>query len=294
MPASDPMPASNDDAEFLGLVAGDTPGTFNFDVVDHLARHDGHLYGGTAIAVSLAAAEVVSERPAVWMTTQFVATAPPGERITVQAEVLAPGRRTNQIRVTGTDPSGATMFASLGATGNHNPEGLTGVFEQPPEVDRPEDSLGVGPFEAMVANAGYTVDLSAMTDNSGFTRVVEYRQPAVHHHPDPGPGRICFWVRRRDGVAASPAIVAFMADMVPLSVAHATGELAGGISLDNSIRVGAFEETEWVLLDMRPHLAVGNYGHGAVHVWSESGHLLATASQSASMLRFDPNGLGLK
>ncbi|MGB6058344.1 MAG: acyl-CoA thioesterase domain-containing protein, partial [Microthrixaceae bacterium] len=130
----------NSDADFLGLVPCDLPGQYSFDVVDHLARHDGHLYGGTAIAVSIAAAEMVSERPAVWMTTQFVATAPPGERISVNAEILAPGRRTNQIRVTGTDPGGATMFASLGATGHHRPDGLNGVFEQAPSVDPPEVS----------------------------------------------------------------------------------------------------------------------------------------------------------
>jgi acyl-CoA thioesterase II len=78
-----------------------------------------------------------------------------------------------------------------------------------------------------------------------------------------------------------------MADMVPLAVAHACGVVAGGISLDNSIRIGSFEPSEWVLVDLRPHLAVGDYGHGAAHIWSESGHLLATASQTASMLRFD-------
>ena len=61
-----------------------------------------------------------------------------------------------------------------------------------------------------------------------------------------------------------------------------------GTSLDNSIRVGEFVDTEWVLLDLRPHLAAGDYGHGTVHVWSEDRRLLATASQTASMMRFDP------
>ncbi|HTN99736.1 MAG TPA: thioesterase family protein [Microthrixaceae bacterium] len=276
------------DSDFFGLVPGELPGRYTFGVEDHLARYDGHLYGGTAIGVSIAAAELISDRPAVWMTTQFVATAPPGETISVHAEVLAPGRRTNQIRITGTDPNGVTMFASLGATGHHRPGGLSGVFEQAPTVDRPEDSANVGPLEAMVRNAGIDADLSGMSDGRGFLQVIEFRQPTIHYHPDPGPGRVCFWVRRRDHASPTPAIVAFMADMVPLSVAHAAGEIAGGISLDNSIRVGAFEETEWVLLDMRPHLAAGDYGHGAVHIWSEAGHLLATASQTSSMIRFEP------
>jgi acyl-CoA thioesterase II len=280
------------DEEFLGLQAGDAEGRFTFTVRNDLARLDGQLYGGTAIAVSITASELVSQRRALWMTTQFVSTAPAQTEISVHAEVLAPGRRTNQVRVTGTDATGAVMFASLGAAGHHRDDGLAGTFENPPTFDAPAHSEPrSGPFEAMARNAGVATDLPQVPADRGFTTVIEFREPAVHDHPDPGPGRLCLWVRRRDGAAVSPAVVAFMADMVPLSVAHACGVMAGGISLDNTIRIGAFEPTEWVLLDLRPHLAVGDYGHGAAHIWSEQGHLLATASQSASMVRFDPADL---
>ena len=61
--------------EFLGLIAGSGPGRFHFDVVDRLARLDGRLYGGAAIALSVAATEVLTERPALWMTTQYMSTA---------------------------------------------------------------------------------------------------------------------------------------------------------------------------------------------------------------------------
>ena len=37
---------------------------------------------------------------------------------------------------------------------------------------------------------------------------------------------------------------------------------------------------EWVLLELDPHLASGGYGHGGVLVWSPSGELLASGSQS--------------
>jgi acyl-CoA thioesterase II len=276
------------DTEFLGLTAGDDQGWYHFTVENHLARLDGHLYGGTAIAVSINTAELVSERSALWMTTQFVSTAPPGERISVHAEVLAPGRRTNQVRVTGTNPAGDIMFASLGATGHHRESGLAGTFENAPTVDAPRDAeLWASPFSAMLRHAGVEADLSVLPRDIGFAAVLEFREPTIHHHPDPGPGRLCLWVRRRDRLPLTPALVAYIADMVPLSVAAACGVVAGGISLDNSIRIGAFEETEWVLVDLRPHLAVGDYGHGAAHIWSEGGRLLATASQSASMRRFD-------
>ena len=284
-----PMPT---DADFLGLTAADGPGRFRFSVENHLARLDRHLYGGTAIAVSIAAAELVSERDALWMTTQFVATAPPEAQVAVHAEVLAPGRRTNQVRVTGTDASGATMFASLGATGHHRPDGLSGQFEQAPEVDTPEDAeVWDSPFVGVARKAGYEGPLPDIPPDIGFHSVIEFREPRVHAHPDPGPGRMCVWVRRRDRAPVTPALAAFMADMVPLSVAHACEVLAGGISLDNTIRLGVFEPTEWILVDLRPHLAAGDYGHGAAHLWSESGRLLATASQSASMIRFSLDDL---
>jgi acyl-CoA thioesterase len=277
------------DADFLGLTPLDGPGRFHFRVVNHLSRLDGHLYGGTAIAVSIAAAEIVSERPAVWMTTQFVATAPPGAEVVVHAEVLAPGRRTNQVRVTGTSPDGDVMFASLGATGHPRP-GLEGVYENPPVVDPPDAAPPWGgPLAGRAELAG--IEPQPFPVDVGFSASIEFREPALHEHPDPGPGRSCLWVRRRDRRPVTPALVAFMADMVPLSISHAAGVVAGGISLDNTIRIGSFVDTEWALLDLRPHLAAGDYGHGAAHVWSESGHLLATAGQSASMFRFDPSSV---
>ncbi|MHB1138860.1 MAG: acyl-CoA thioesterase [Microthrixaceae bacterium] len=275
------------DADFLGLVRDDEPGGFRFSVVNHLSRLDGRLYGGTAIAVSIVVAEQISERAPLWMTTQFVSTAPGGADVSVLGEILAPGRRTNQVRVTATDDSGAVMFASLGATGHHRPGGLAGTFEHAPEVAAPDDSADSGgPFVAMLRNAG-VAEPPRVPQGVGFASVVEFREPEIRSHPDGGPGRICMWCRRRDGVALTPAMLSFVADMVPLSVAHGAGLVAGGVSLDNTIRFAAAEPTEWVLLDLRAHFAAGAYGHGVAHLWSESGALLATASQTASMFEFD-------
>ena len=56
--------------------------------------------------------------------------------------------------------------------------------------------------------------------------------------------------------------------------------MAGGNSLDNTLRVGRLVPTEWVLLDIRVDLIANGFGHGVVHLWAEDGTLLATASQS--------------
>jgi acyl-CoA thioesterase len=278
----------HDDAEFLGLAPGAEPGRFQVDVVDRLTRLDGQLYGGAAIALSVAAAETVSERPALWMTTQYVSTVAVGDRLDVHAEVLAAGRRTNQVRVTGFSGTGEVVFASLGASGHLRPDGLTGEFERCPVVSRPDDSdRWSSPFSGMAKRAGVP-DIPATDARRGFGAFVEFREPTVDEHPDPGPGRSCLWIRRRDGAPVSRAIAAYLADMVPMSLAHALGVLAIGTSLDNTIRLGPWVETDWVLLDLRPHLAVGGYGHGVAHVWSTDGHLLATASQTASLIAFEP------
>lgn len=279
------------DTDFLGLTPTGEPGRFTFSVIERLARLDGRLYGGSAIAVSIAAAELTSQRSALWMTTQFVSTVDRGTTVAVHAEVLAAGTRTNQVRVTATSETGETVFASLGATGIHRPDGLTGEFERCPRVDPPAAAeRWASPFTALAKAAGIT-DLSLTPRASGFASAIEMRGPAIHEHPDPGPGRVCVWVRRQDQVAITPAVAAFLADIVPMGLAHALGVLAGGTSLDNTIRIGGFTETEWILIDLRPHLAVGGYGHGIAHVWSEGGQLLATASQTASMIKYDATNL---
>lgn len=280
------------DADFLGLIEGDLPGRYRFRVTDHLTRLDGRLYGGTAIAVSVAAAELVSDRSALWMTTQFVSTVEEGAEVDVLAEVLAAGKRTNQVRVTATAEDGEVIFASLGATGRPRPGGeLDGVFEQCPVVAPPGDALRwTSPFTGMAKVAGLP-DIAMPGGPKGFALAVEMREPEIIRHPEPGPGRTCLWVRRRDGEPITPAVAAYLADMVPMSLCRALGVIALGTSLDNTIRIGSFVDTEWLLIDLRPHLALGGYGHGVAHVWSEDGHLLATASQTASLAPVDAEAL---
>ncbi len=280
------------DAEFLGLTRVEGSDRFVFTVTDHLSRLDGKLYGGTAIAASVAAAEQVSDRPVVWMTTQFVSTTGLGSQMDVEVEILAPGRRTHQVRVTGRDAQGQVIFASLGATGHLGPDGLSGQFESRPEVGPPESGeIWSSPFIGMARGAGIDPSILPLPSGVGFSAAVDLRHPEVMHHPDPGPGRVCVWTRRTDGELITAAVAAYLADMVPMALARAHGVVAMGTSLDNTIRIGSFVPSEWVLIDLRPHLAAGGYGHGVAHIWNETGQLMATASQTAVMRPFDPSQL---
>lgn len=265
------------DEAFLGLedLGG---GRFRFDVSSPLARPDQHLYGGAAVALSVAAASARTARDAVWMTTQFVSTATVGAPVQLFVDVLAEGRRTSQVRVTATTDTGV-VFASLGACGVLSPEAMTGTFEHRPLVTPPEDG-------AVGFASGRGVEV-------GWHTVTEVRTAEILDHPDEGPGRLCLWLRRRDRGPITPAVSAYLADLIPLSVARGCEVTGGGTSLDNTIRIGAAAETEWILLDMRPNLAVGGYGHGVANVWTEDGQLLAVASQTASMVALDVDPLAL-
>jgi acyl-CoA thioesterase len=265
------------DERFLGLEAAGEDGRTSFVVAAHLARFDRRLYGGAAIAVSLAAMERATGRDAMWATTQFASTAPLGARVDVDTEVVAAGRRTSQVRITATS-DGELVFAALGAAGEPRPDGITGTLERMPSVAPP----GTGRL---------AFGATGVPGEIGWHAVAEARVPEILDHPDSAAGRLCLWVRLIDGEPVTAARLAFVADLVPLSVARGCDVVGVGTSLDNTLRVGAVVDTEWVLVDLRPHLAHGGFGHGTVHLWSEGGALLATGSQTASMYRLEHDPL---
>ena len=59
---------------------------------------------------------------------------------------------------------------------------------------------------------------------------------------------------------------------------HRTG---GGMSLDTTLRLGAVDITEWVLVEMRADMVVGGFGTGSVLMWSTNETLVAVAEQTA-------------
>jgi len=257
------------DRAFLGLeVTGD--GTASFTLTPPLARPDGKLYGGTGVAAAIAVAEQATGRPALWTTVQFVSNdVAVGDRIDCAVEVRAHGRRTSQVRVTGS-VAGTVLFDALGANAlpKDGPEPAT--FAPFPEVPPPDDCE---PFE-------FLPPAFRMAHGESFGRRMEIR---LAPSPDPKPRQLRLWVRV-PGVVASPTVLGFVADWVPASIARALGRFGGGTSLDNTLRLGVPATTEWVLLDLDPHLSRDGYGHGTGHLWSPDGELMATASQTASLI----------
>jgi acyl-CoA thioesterase len=258
------------DLDLLGLEFGADNRRARFELVPDVARHDGALYGGTAIAVSIAAMEAATGRGSLWVTTQYVATAQLGDIIECTTDVLAEGRNITQAQVTGRLGE-KVLFVSIGSTATPRDDGLEGQFQEMPDVSPPEDTapMFVGPGRA----DGFR----------GFTAQVEYRL-AQFHGPEATAPHLALWAKVHGDRPVTPASVAFVADMVPGAIARAVGLVGGGASLDNSLRFGRIPEGEhWILLDLRAHMAVGAHAHGSVKVWSQDGVLLAVGGQSANM-----------
>ena len=123
------------DQAFLGLedLGG---GRMRFEVASQLARPDERLYGGAAVALSVAAMGAATGRDPVWVTTQYVSTALLGTAVDLHVEILAGGRRTSQVRATATTGDGV-VFSSLGACGGLREGAMAGTFERCPDVTRP-------------------------------------------------------------------------------------------------------------------------------------------------------------
>lgn len=253
--------ADGSDLAWLGLER-DGDSRWSFELMSPLTRHDGKLYGGTGIAVTVATMEAETARNALWTTVQFAGSADIGERIECHVEVLASGKRTSQVRMSAT-VGDRVVLAAVGATGV--PRTGTIELEVPtmPDVPQPAECE-----DWMSTRRWHTAD----GGRTSWLQIAEMR-----HVADGG----AIWARMRSGLQTR-ATAAFLADMVPSAVVRAAGMMGGGTSLDNSMRFGRLTETEWILLDMDPWFGTGGYIHGGARVWAEDGTLLGVASQTAS------------
>ena len=76
------------------------------------------------------------------------------------------------------------------------------------------------------------------------------------------------------------SFLAIIADFIPSGIGNALGRMAGGNSLDNTIRYRRIVPTNWVLCDIRVQAIHGGIGQGSMALYAQNGELMATASQS--------------
>jgi len=248
------------------LVRGDQPGTWILPLTEDECSGAGRLFGGTGLGAAARVLEVDAGRPLVWATGQFISHALPGELLTFEVEIPAEGRATTQARARG-HVDGREVITVVATLGRRDVD-RSGVWVTPPVAPPPGDCP---PFPSRSATRSVSANLER--------RLVRGR--TGDHEPAMDDGRVAMWVRVPDHLVVDPAFLAVLGDYVPWGGRDAVGGgLGGGHSLDNTLRVVDPVETDWILVDVRISSLVHGYAHGTVHLWSEDGHLLATASQT--------------
>jgi len=271
-----PTAESSLDARLVGLQPGGAPGHLRFPLVPHLCRPDGALYGGTALAAACAAMEVVTGRPTLWASVQLVSSAVRDEVVDVHVEVVAAGRRIDQVRVSATVDD-RLLFAAVGSTATPRAGAITGTGPRMPRVAPPDADAG-----PLFGRERWEHD-----GETGHHRVAQFVEATALDDEQEGPGHVLMWARLRDEDTTTAAKLGFLADMVPIAICRAAGVMGAGTSLDNSLRVGHLVDSEWVLMELQGHVAADGYGYGDARLWSPDGVLLGSASQTAKLFTFE-------
>ena len=255
---------------FLGLNPTDEPTRWSLDVTTQLITPGQFLFGGCGLGAAVVAMEEASGRPLIWATAQYVSYAMLGSTLDIEVEITAVGGHVTQARATGLD--GDRQVLTVNAALGTNDVAIGGVWETPPEVPAPLDCPPRRlPPEVL---------------NSLFEHV-ETRQAIGRTFEQidgtPGTPNTALWARVPGHLEPSAGMLAIFGDYLSGGVANPIGQRVMGRSLDNTIRMVQLEPTEWVLLDMRMHALVNGYAQGIVFMWSETGTLLGTASQSLAI-----------
>jgi acyl-CoA thioesterase len=236
-------------------------------IVPELCSGMGTLFGGCGLGALVETLEQDAGRPVVWATAQYLAFARHPSVLDIEVTLAVEGRSVTQARAIGR-VDGEEILTVNAALGRRTSP-IEGQWAERPDVPPPGDCP---PRRLQTRHEG---SILARLD----TRLADARDPEDFPSA-PGAGRSALWVRFPD-LDLSAAALAVVGDYVPFGISQASGQRAGGNSLDNTIRVVEAAPTEWILADVRIHAVGHGFAHGLVHLWGEDGTLLATASQSA-------------
>lgn len=258
---------------FLGLEPTDDRRHWRLPVVPGITAGGNFLWGGCGLAAGISAMEEVTGKPIVWSTAQYLSYARPGSTVDYEVTVAVEGRNTAQARAVGRvdDEEIITVNGALGL----RPLEVAGEWGAMPDVPDPLDCpirTHRFPHESIGDRIEQRLAIGRdMDDLDGVA----------------SDGRSALWARMPEVLDMSGAALAVLGDFVPWGIGQALGLRAGGNSLDNTLRVIRTRPTDWVLLDIAVHGVGGGYGHGRLHLWTPDGELLAMASQSVIVRRWD-------
>lgn len=251
--------------------------TWSFEVTERVITPGNFLFGGCGLASALVALEEASARPTIWATAQYLSYAPLGSVVTVKTDLAVVGGHVTQARST-TYAEDREILTVNGAFGTGELSAAS-PWVAMPEVDPPE----------MCPERATHNRFNRSIFNHLETRIAIGRQ--FDELETPGSPVSALWSRIPGHLDVSAATLAIFGDYVAGGLSQPLGYHTMGRSLDNTIRVATLEPTEWVLTEIHMHALSGGFAQGTAFMWSESGTLLATASQSIAARRWDPQSL---
>lgn len=232
------------------------------------------VQGGAGLGAAAAAMEVVTGRPVVWATAQYLSFAFGTEPIDIEVTVEVAGHNTTQARCVLSRKGGEVLTAHA-ALGRREFE-FDGVWATRPDVPPPDDCPSYRYF-----GRGH----GALDDLAEF-RLAHGRQLETIDAEGGrrGDGSFALWIRCWEGEhAVTVPDIAFIGDFMPVGFADALGQPFGGNSLDNTIRIGQLATTRWVLLATQIQQVASGFGYGHAQLWAQDGTLIADVSQTCVM-----------
>ena len=218
------------------------------------------IMGGVAQAAAIEAAELVSGKPLLWSTIQFVNAGLLHQSIDIEVELLGGGRSISQVLVMLTTDGMVlqTMSAALGGR-----QGTERSFVSIPKVAAPEDCPN-------------KIDLD---HESNQDLIAQFERRMAIDAPDEGLGAM--WIRSKDALPISAGLLAITSDfMLGLHP-----ESFRGTSLDNTFRVFSTRPAEWILCVTQMSGFRDGAAMGVTHQFTQDGQLLSVSSQTGLLPR---------
>ena len=227
------------------------------------------LFGGSGLAGCIAALRTADPRPVIWTTVQYVAYARPGEMLAFDVIEVARGRQTVQLQVTGRVGDRVVVMAQ-GALGERPGQPFRQLTSAQPK--RPPEACPRAPHRGSGSRGVHA--------NFEF-RLIRGRYPTLDEPFDgPGDGRLSLWVRPRRNLTLDAPLIGIVADYVSEALSDANGRYVHASSIDNTVRFGVIEPSEWLLCEIAIDALNSGVGHGQMRIYSQAGLLMALASTS--------------
>ena len=253
-------------AEFLEMHHPVDTLQWRLPIVPRTTGGRGSLFGGVGLAAGVIALQQATGKPIVWATGQYLSITQ--QPATLDLEVLLPavGRNVTQGRVVGHlgDREIITVLGACGARPNVA-QGNWMVFPKAPAPDECERVVRDDQGDSLHQH----VDVRVARGMFGFSGT---GVPS-------GDGNNQLWARMPN-VEHDAGALAIIADFMPSALGNALGKVTHCTSIDNTIRFANHSTSEWILCDNYIEFVGNGFANGTVHMWSETGVLLATASQS--------------